>query len=177
MNIQHLTSASVLRLKAFFRILYCSLFSKPEIIGSPRFQIQVCAALRLLKTHDPKAYALVRNYVGRIQEGEHSGMWAFKTPSTFEISARTTFYSVTWCAATIAHDAFHAKLYHDYRKAHDGQVPDNVWTGKEVEQECMKQQLAVMAHIGASERELCWAIMQADGHYLDGNENHERRKW
>jgi hypothetical protein len=79
--------------------------------------------------------------------------------------------AVTWCAATIAHDSFHSKLYHDYLKAH-GQVPDDVWTGIAAEQQCMKHQLAVMEHIGAAKSEIDYAKTQADGHYAN-----EKRTW
>ena len=74
----------------------------PEIVGSEKFGKQVREALALLKKHDAEAYAIVSTYVGRIQEGERSGMWAYRTPPTYEMSERTALYSVTWCAATIA---------------------------------------------------------------------------
>ena len=142
--------------------------SETEIVGSTRFTAQVRAAMALLKTHDPDAYAIVTNYVGRIEEGKISGMWAYKNPPTYEMSDLTAFSSVTWCAATIAHDSFHSKLYHDYLKAH-GQVPDDVWTGIAAEQQCMKHQLAVMEHIGAGKGEIDYARTQADGHYATEN--------
>jgi len=81
--------------------------SETEIVGSTRFSAQVHQALILLKTQDPDAYAIVTNYVGRIEEGKISGMWAYKDPPTYEMSDLTAFSSVTWCAATIAHDSFH----------------------------------------------------------------------
>src|SRR5258708_320212 len=145
--------------------------SEPEIIGSARFTNQVHQALLLLKARDPDAYAILTNFVGRIQEGERSGMWAYQTPPTYEMADATAFYSVTWCAATIAHDSFHSKLYHDYRKAH-GHVPDDVWTGIAAEQQCMKHQIAVMEHIGASKGEIDYARTHADGHYAN-----EHRTW
>src|SRR5215471_10116724 len=77
--------------------------AEPEIIGSARFTDQVQRAILLLKTRDTNAYAIVTNYVGRIQEGKRSGMWAYKTPPTYEMSATSAFYSLTWCAAIVAH--------------------------------------------------------------------------
>ncbi len=122
----------------------------PEIVGSSQFSNQVHQALLLLRSRDTNAYAIVTNYVGRIQQGERSGMWAYNTPPTYVMADPTTFVSVTWCAATIAHDSFHSKLYHDYLKTHRGDVPANVWTGIEAEKQCMKHQLLVMERIGAS---------------------------
>lgn len=144
--------------------------SEPEIVGSARFSNQVHQAMLLLQMRDPDAYAIVTNYVGRIQEGERDGMWAYKTPPTYEMTDATAFYSLTWCAATMAHDSFHSKLYHDYKGAHDQEVPDAVWTGTAAEQECMKHQLEVMERIKATTWEKNYAKKQADGHYVKDHE-------
>ena len=154
--------------------------AEPEIIGSLRYSNQVHQALSLLKVRDTNAYAIMTNYVGRIKEGDHSGMWAYSTPPTYEMSDTTAFYSLTWCAATIAHDSFHSKLYHDYQQSHRGPVPDEIWSGRAAEQKCMKHQLIVMQHIGATQLEIDWAKKQADGHYAKENESWDdfnHRKW
>lgn len=154
--------------------------TEPEIVGSLRFSNQVSQALILLKSRDTNAYAIVTNYVGRIQEGARSGMRADQTPPTYEMSDKTANYSITWCAATIAHDSFHSKLYHEYGASHRGSVPDSVWTGREAERQCMKHQLLVMEHIGASKWEMDWAKKQADGHYAKDNEtwqDYQDRDW
>jgi len=148
----------------------------PEIVGSLQFSNQVHQALILLQTRDTNAYAIVTNYIGRIAQGQQSGMWAYKNPPTYEMGDSTTFYSLTWCAATIAHDSFHSKLYHDYGRTNAGVVPDNVWTGKAAEQQCMAHQILVMQHIGASKREIDHAKSQADGHYAKENETWEEYK-
>jgi len=153
---------------------------EPEIVGSLRFSNQVQQALLLLKSRDADAYAIVTNYVGRIKSGERSGMWAYQTPPTYEMSDTTAFYSVTWCAATIAHDSFHSKLYHDYLKSHSGPVPDAVWTGRAAEVKCMTHQLEVMERIGADKGELDYAKQQADGHYAKDQESwqdYQKRDW
>jgi hypothetical protein len=154
--------------------------AEPEIVGSARFCGQVRQALHLLKVRDPEAYAVVIGDIGRIQEGKRSGMWAYQTPPTFEVNDATAFYSVTWCAATMAHDSFHSKLYHDYRKAHGGPVPDAVWTGNAAERQCMSYQLAVMQRIDASQKEIDYAKKQSDGHYVQDHEtwqDYQKRKW
>jgi hypothetical protein len=165
---------------AFSQTFCCAFASEPEIIGSVEFSNQVQRALLLLKTRDADAFAIVTNYVGRIQEGERSGMWAHKTPPTYEMSRTNAFYSLSWCAATIAHDSFHSKLYHDYQKEHGGPVPDPIWTGRAAERQCMKHQLLVMERIGAAKREIDYAKQQADGHYVKENETWQeylQRKW
>jgi hypothetical protein len=165
---------------SFSQAFSCIRASEPEIVGSARFSNQVQHAMLLLKTRDAEAYAIVINYVGRIQEGKRSGMWAYKTPPTYEMSDTNAFYSVTWCAATIAHDSFHSKLYHDYQKSHAGEVPNAVWTGPAAEQQCMKHQLLVMERIGAIQWEMDYAKKQADGHYAGDAESwkeYKKRSW
>ncbi len=158
----------------------CARAAEPEIVGSERFSKQVRQALLLLKARDAGAYAIVTSYIGRIQQGERSGMWAYRTPPTYEMSDATSSYSLTWAAATIAHDSFHSKLYHDHRKAHGGPVPDAVWTGTAAEQQCMQHQLAVMRRIGATQREIDHAMKQAGGQYTKDRETwdeYKKRNW
>jgi hypothetical protein len=154
--------------------------AEPEIVGTARFSNQVQHAMVLLRMRDTNAYAIVTNCVGRIQEGERSGMWAYRTPPTYEMSDTSAFYSVTWCAAVVAHDSFHSKLYRDYRKDHGDPVPDSVWTGTVAEQQCVKFQLSVMEHIGASTGEIEYARKQAGGNYVKDGETwseYKRRRW
>ena len=137
----------------------------PEIVGSVDFRNQVLRALALLQTRDTNAYSIVTNYIGRIQQGERSGMAADRTPPTFILSDVIAFYSVTHCAGAIAHDSFHSKLYNDYKKAHDD-VPPEVWTGIEAEKKCCAHEIPVLERIGASAEEIAWAKQNADGHYI-----------
>jgi len=175
-----------IRLAALLGLLACSQMgerafaAEVQIAGSAKFTNQVCRALALLKTRDAEAYAIVTNNVGRIREADRSGMWAYQTPPTYDMSDATAFASVTWCAATIAHDSFHSKLYHDFQKTRGGEVPDAVWIGTAAEQQCMKHQLAVMERIGAAKHEIDYARKEADGHYAKDNESwqdYEKRKW
>lgn len=141
-----------------------------EVVGSRDFVGQVEKALALLESRSPDAYLIVTNNVKRIQQGDRSGMWAYQTPPTYEMSDRTALVSVTWCAATIAHDSFHSKLYHDCRRDAPGPVPDVVWTGTVAERLCMKHQLAVMKLIGAPQSEIDHATRLADGSYVKDHE-------
>ncbi len=155
--------------------LNCAVGADVEIAGSEKFTNQITNALALLKSKAPDAYLLVTNYVKRIEQGKHSGMWAYKIPPTYEMGDRTTFYSVTWCAATIAHDSFHSKLYHEYKKAHWWPVPNAVWTGTEVEKKCMVHQLEVMNSIGAPKHEIEYAKQQETGTYY--KVDYKKRDW
>ena len=130
-----------------------------EIQGTATFEQQVVAALTLLKTKSPRAYHVVTTHIGLIKQAKHTGMAVYATPPTFALNGRTAFYSVTWCAAGIAHDAFHAKLYHDYLQQHPGHalVPDDVWTGEAAERRCLRHQTRVLKDIGASFEVIRWS--------------------
>lgn len=107
-------------------------------------------------------------------------MWAYKNPPTYEMADGTAFYSVTWCASTIAHDSYHSKLYHDYQKEHEGPVPDGIWGGIAAEQRCMKHQLEVMQTVGAPASEINYAKTMADGHYVTDHDtwkDYKNRDW
>ena len=140
---------------------------EPEIVGDAKFQQRVSEALSLLKRQDARTYAVVAGYVGRIRQAAHSGMAATDDPPTFLMSDATAMYSVTWAAASIAHDAYHSKLYFDYQGAHpERHVPDNVWTGTVAEAKCTKFQIASMRRIGAAPHEIDNAAAYYDGHHI-----------
>jgi len=130
-----------------------------EIQGTATFEQQVIAALTFLKTKSPEAYHLVTTHIGLIKQAQHTGMAAYARPPTFELSERTAFYSLTWCAASIAHDAFHAKLYHEYLQQHPGHtfVPHAVWTGEAAERHCLRHQTRVLKDLGAEVEEIQWS--------------------
>jgi hypothetical protein len=128
---------------------------EPLIVGDMKFEARVREALALLKANDARTYAVVTGYVGKIEQAPHSGMNATAEIPTFHMSDATAMYSVTWAAACIAHDAYHSKLYHDYKGAHpDERVPDNIWTGSTSETKCFKFQLAAMRRFNAPQSEI-----------------------
>jgi len=145
-----------------------------KIRGTREFKEQVESALILLRSRSPGAYQITTNYIGMISQAEHSGMRAYRRPPTFDLNDRTAFYSQTWCAGAIAHDSFHSKLYNEYKKAHPGGVPDEVWTGREVEKQCLKHQLQVLQEIGAPFSEISYCASQ-DGSY--GTVKYKERDW
>lgn len=137
----------------------------PKIEGSDRFVAQVEEALKRIRERAPRAYKLIQQNVAIIKQSERSGMWAFRNPPTFEMGDRTTFYSVTWCAGSIAHDALHSKLYHDYRAAKGKPVPNEIWTGRNAELKCISFQIDVLKKIRASDLELQHCMKQNGEHF------------
>ncbi len=154
-----------------------------EIIGSAEFKQQVTRALARVSEKAPDAYQMITDYVGRIEYNERSGMLAYETPPTYQLSSVTAFYSVSWCASTIAHDAYHSKLYHEYRKKHGEPVSYDAWAGFEAEKKCIAFQLEVLKKIEAPLDEITYCI-SLDGTHGDVNkdgkldsEDYDLRSW
>lgn len=150
-------------------------YANIEILGSREFVRQVEDALELLQSDSPDAFAVVSRYICCIRQNGRSGMRADADPPTFDFSPRSAHYSLTWCAGCIAHDAYHSKLYHDYREAHGEPVPDDAWGGKVKESECNEFQLAALHDISAPEDEIKYLAAQDGSHFdLDGD---GKRTW
>jgi hypothetical protein len=139
-------------------------FDNLVIQGTPKFDEQVEQALALLKARSPQGYATVTNYVGIIQEFEHSGMQVHHRPPIFQLNGTSAYYSVSWCAGVIAHDSFHSKLYFDYKKQHPWalRVPPGIYGGEQGERACLDHQLFVLKDIGAPTNEIEWCRQSAN---------------
>jgi hypothetical protein len=144
-----------------------AMYGKIEIIGSEEFIAQTRAALALLDEKAPDAFWKIQTYIGIIEQGEHSGMWAWEDPPRYEVGRATAFYSLTWYASTIAHDATHSELYHQYKIAHPGEpVPEDVFGSVGVERFCNGYQLDVLIRIGAPQNEIDY-MYTLDGKHCD----------
>jgi hypothetical protein len=152
-------------------------FDNLAIQGTPQFDEQVEKALGLLKTQSPAAYATVTNYVAIVQEDKHSGMEASHNPPIFQLNDRSAYYSVTWCAGVIAHDSFHSKLYHDYKKEHPKAiwVRKGVWQGAAAERLCVEHQLVVLNAIAAPASEIAWCRQCYTNRYWEVK--YRKRAW
>jgi hypothetical protein len=154
-----------------------------DVIGNARFKHQVGAALSLMRDKAPEAYGTVARYAPRIEQAERSGMEAYRDPPTFTMADTTAFYSVTWCAGCIAHDAYHSRMYHEYQDNHPGPVPGEAWTGDRAERLCLDYQLEVMRSIVAPQSEIAY-LESVEVHYYDTNkdgtydrDDYEGRHW
>jgi hypothetical protein len=154
------------------------------IRGDPAFVEQTQNALALLAERAPDAYDKVMRFVGEIEQGDRSGMWAYEDPPRYAVSLETAFTSLTWYASTIAHDATHSELYHEYLAAHPGgDVPDDVWTGFEAERFCNAYQLDVLTRIGGPPHEVDYLAGLSGTHCdVDGDldcdwDDYQGRDW
>ena len=155
----------------------------PKIEGTDRFVAHVGESLKRIRKRAPRVFGLIQQNVAVIKQADRSGMWAFRDPPTFDMGDRTTFYSVTWCAGSIAHDALHSKLYHDYLAAKGKPVPNEVWTGRDAELKCISFQIEVLKKIRAPQHELEHCKKQNGEHFdIDKDGNYEwsdyfKRDW
>jgi len=171
-----LALTGLLLIIVFYNALRPKRFDALEISGTPAFKEQVANSLMVLRSRSPESYGVVTTYIGRISQAKHSGMAAYENPPTLELNERTVFYSVTWCASSIAHDSIHSKLYNDYRKLHPegAYAPDEVWTGAEAERQCRAQQMRVLLQLGAPAAEINW-LSQTNNRYWEID--YTKRDW
>jgi hypothetical protein len=121
-----------------------------EIRGDPEFLERTREAWALLARS--RRFAEVRPHLAMIRQGQRSGMHARANRPTFMVGKPTWKHSALWYAGAIAHDGYHAKLYHDARQANGGGEPDaDRWTGAEAETKCLAFQRQVLHELNAGE--------------------------
>jgi hypothetical protein len=153
------------------------------IEGNSKYKIQVKKCLQLLSLKAKSEYKLIKKHIGVIRQSNKSGMKAWEQPPRYLMSDQTAFYSVTWCASTIAHDAYHSYLYQKYIPSNGGKPPYEKWGGFKAEKEAIKYQEKVMKKIGSSNHEIKY-LKTLDGTHGDSNkdgkldsEDYKQRSW
>ena len=146
-------------------------FDGLEIIGTTKFQLQVVTALTLLREKSPQAYQITTNHVQIIKQSQRSGMRLDLATPTFELADPTAYYSITWCASSIAHDSMHSKIYYDFLKANPGVQKPLDWNSQvDEEKKCNAHQLQVLRSVGAPLLEINHCAAQ-DGKHADVNKD------
>ncbi len=151
--------------------------------GNRGYQKQVQQCLDVLKSKAPNDYDFITQYIGIIKQNSRSGMRAWLSPPQFDMSDVTAFYSVTWCAGSIAHDAYHSYLYQKHKPVSGGHPAYDKWAGFEAERQAIAYQIKVMEKIGAASHEITHLKSQ-DGTHGDVNkdgkitaEDYQNRTW
>ncbi|MCL2773492.1 MAG: hypothetical protein FWD71_09095 [Oscillospiraceae bacterium] len=122
---------------------------KPLIEGDSLFIAYTEATLVVIE-RSPDKYDVVSKYVGKIKQGERSGMAAYENPPTFYVGEPTYSSQTEWYASAVVHDSYHSKLYHDYLANH-GWVPQDIWCGEKAEYACLEYQISFLEEINADE--------------------------
>lgn len=154
-----------------------------KIEGSGKYIKQVKSCLDLLASKSKEEYDLIEDYVGVISQSSKSGMRAWENPPRYQMGNQTAFYSQTWCAGTIAHDAYHSLLYKKYLPIDGTRTPYEKWAGFSSERQAIEFQIKVMQKIGASPHEIDY-LKQLDGTHGDVNgdgkitkDDYKQRNW
>jgi len=140
------------------------------IVGTQKFRDRISEALDLIKTSSPNSYRYIINYIGKIEQSLFSGMAAYEDPPTFRMGNKITFSSLTWCAGSIVHDAYHSFLYHDYIEKNGMPVPYNAWGGFESEKKSNNEQLRFLIATNGPAHEI-EHLKKSDGKHGDINKD------
>lgn len=143
-------------------------FETPITIkGDAECVSQTEAALKLLQDKAPLHYANILKTVGVIECADAgSGMYAYENPPRYKVGTATRDAGTVWYAGTIAHDANHSKLYHDYLSSHPSEsVPDDIWTGASAEAQCLDVQYDALSKMGAEQSVLDHVKNSKDSEY------------
>lgn len=134
-----------------------SAYNGIQVRGSDRFLEQITEALALVRRESPADFAIIAEHVEMIESSHRSGMRVAR--ATCSLAPATAFHSLTWCAGSIAHEAYHSKL---------ARQPGHSYGLAEEEQACIDYQLTVMKRLGAPREEIDY-LASADGRHFDTN--------
>ncbi|MCX7553703.1 hypothetical protein OS175_07415 [Marinicella sp. S1101] len=113
------------------------------VTGSESFQLRTAACLDLLFEKYRESYKFVNKHVGVIAQASSSGMVAWHRPPMYQMSNKTASYSLSWCASSIAHDAYHSYLYKKFRPKNGSRTPDRYWADFKAERLAISYQVRV----------------------------------
>ena len=119
------------------------------IYGPDEFVEKTEEALLCIKNGSPKSYELVTNNLSIIQRGKQSGVNPRSDPRIFRVGLITSKATLPWYASCIVHDAYHVKLYKDYRKKNHRTVPSEIFSGRVAENACISAQEEFLKDIDA----------------------------
>ena len=86
------------------------LFLGVHIVGDDAFRLQIARAIMLLKLSDPDGFMTVTSNIGSVKHDVKSGVWYAMNPPVLSLSSTSAFYSMTWCASLIVHEAHHVVM-------------------------------------------------------------------
>ena len=130
-------------------------FDAIEVRGGSEFVLRTQEALALLRP--TSRFAEVRSNLGLIRQGKRSGMKAWAEKPTFVVGKRTWRHSALWYAGAIAHDAYHARLYADAKRANSDQEREApAWTGIEAERKCLAFQRQILLELKADDETIAY---------------------
>ena len=122
---------------------------KPIIEGDDDFKIKTLEALIVITYKAEEKFNNVLKYIGRIKQGEQSGVHESANPPTFIVGKSTYFSQKEWYASEIVHSSYHSKLYHDYIET--SKTESEYYSGEKAEYACLNYQISFLEEIGAEQ--------------------------
>ena len=141
-------------------------YRRIELIGEKKFIKTITRALNLLRYKAAGAFAVVRENVGRIQQGKVTRMWVKEDPPTITIRKKDAYHTDTFTAGILAHEAYHSKLFSEGKSASAGSYTSI----QEEEMKCIRFEKDVLQKIGAPRYEIEMAEAQ-DGTHFDADQD------
>lgn len=126
---------------------------KVLVKGDEAFQRKVCDALQLLEQRDPDTFTFVTQRVSIVRPGIWDYTESLSDPPIVCLSNGVQS-SVTWCAATLLHEATHIQQIVDSRNRHGGVWMGTDVVGKDPERACVVAELEFLRRIGAPTGEI-----------------------
>jgi hypothetical protein len=137
------------------------------VSGSEKFKKQIWLGLALVALKDPEDYSLMKGSYRRISEGPHSGFPDLDQKEIVcYINDITAFSSVVWCAGTLVHEAYHIKLYEEYKNAQRASATPITYDKVDIEKRVIALEMVALKKLGASQKEMDWAANQDGTHAL-----------
>jgi hypothetical protein len=147
-------------------------YKKIEIIGEPEFANYIVKVLKFMNKKIPSRLKTIQKYINRIEQSSKTCQAHLNELSICYMSAKTAYYSTTWCAGSLVHEAHHAKLHLEYLKNNKTKiqrllkVPRKISAMQKEELECIKQKLIACKKMNAPKKEID-CLKKADGlHFL-----------
>jgi len=123
-----------------------------EIRGRQAFCDQVAAALRLLRTEVPEAFALCQRHFDLVIMSRHSGVDVGMRPAIVMLGEPASTVSMAYLASDLAHEAMHCSLYRSYSdRDPDRDVPAAIYSGEDAERQCLEYQISVLKQLGETD--------------------------
>ena len=109
------------------------------------------------------------------QVNQNSGLY-YEDPPTIRLTNSTTFFSLTWLAGVLVHEACHMRQYRQMLKERDNpySLSRRNFNTAITEAECIAQQLEIARAVGAPQKEIRQITSEGGSHaYTPGH----RQDW
>ena len=148
-----------------------------KIIGDADCVRKTNQALDILQKKSSGDFEKVVSSLGVVEcATDGSGTFVWESPARFRIGFATYQADTLWYASALVHESCHVAQYRNYLFSHkNGQVPSEIFSGAEAENQCLLEQYNDLASLGAGQSLLDYTKKIAETNYWDIP--NEKRWW